>query len=235
MKLIKFLAILSAVILFESFFIIGIRLTQPEEQIKYVYLNQEQQPHQIIKVTQCPFNESGKSITVFGVGVHDDNKTGELIDINMKIKPGEGKIYFDTSTHAFGSSIQDSIPLIIYNTEKKTNFSLNNEDLYIDLDSISHEIDGTSASATMAVGLIALLENKQVNNSIVMTGSLSKTGRITIIDGLDVKIKVAEQKGIEEILVPKQQCNEIPENVSINVKCVSNLDEALNSMVYWIL
>jgi len=231
MKLIKFTAILISVLLFESFFIIGIKLTQPEEQIKYVYL-QKQQPQVIQKIIKCPFNKSGKEITTYGVGVHDDNKTGELIDIHLKVKQGEGRIYFDTSSHAFGNSIQNSIPLVIYNAEKQTNISLKNEDIFVSLDSISHDIDGTSASATMAVGLIALLENKKVNNSIVMTGSLTRTGKITQIEGLEIKIKVAEQKGMEEILIPKQQCKEIPENVSINVECVNSIEEAMQKMIY---
>ncbi len=231
MKLVKFFAILVSVILFETFFIVGVRFTQPEQQIKYVYL-QEQGPQVVQKIIKCPFNESGRTVTVFGVGVHDDNKTGELIDIHLTLKPGEGRIYFDTTNHAFGSSIQDSIPLVIYNVEKETNTSLRNEDVFIRLDSISHDIDGSSASATMAIGLIALLENKNINKSIVLTGTLTKTGKILKIDGLDVKIKVAEQKGVEEILIPSSQCNEVPENVSINVECVETLDEAFEKMTY---
>jgi len=231
MKLIKFMAILVSVLLFESFFIIGVRLTQPEEQIKYVYL-QKEIPKQTIQVIKCPFNKSEEEVTVFGVGVHDDNKTGELIDIHLKSKPGEGRIYFDTTTHLFGATIQESIPIILSIVEKQTNTSLSNEDLFINLNSLSREIDGSSASSAMAVGLIALLENKKINNSMVLTGTLSKTGRILTIDGLDVKIKVAEEKGMKKILIPEQQCNDSFKNISIQTKCVDSIEEAVKEMTY---
>lgn len=233
MKLIKFFAVASALILFESFFIVGFQLAQPKQTVKTIYLTEPlEEPAQVTKVLKCPFNESGKEITVFGVGVHDDNKTGELIDINLELKPGKGRIFFDTTTHSFGNVIENSMPLIKYYAEKETNTSLDNMDLYVSLDSLSHEVDGSSASATMAVALIALIEGKQVNNSIVMTGSLEKTGAIVRIEGLPIKIKVAEQKGEKEILIPESQCNEIPENVSINVECVGDMKEAEQKMIY---
>jgi len=226
MKKRKLLAIIVALMLFESFFIIGLMNFEPKKAIEFVYL----EPAKTIEI--CPFNETGKNTVVYGIGVHEDNVSGELIEITLEVKPGLGRTFFDTTLHAYGDSLQDSIPTVIYYVEKHTNQTMQNKDLYVGLNSLAHNVDGTSASAAMAVGLISLLENKFIDDSIAMTGTLSRTGRLIRVEGVNVKIDVAKEIGIDKILIPDSQCGDYTGNSSIEIICVDSIDDAIPHMLY---
>jgi len=227
MKPKKLIAVLLIVIAFEVFLGIGFMLSTSMKKTitKQVFV---EKPVVVFKTPNCSYE---RKVSVFGVGVHEDNKTGELILITLAIKPGKGRVFFETTYKAYGYDLQESIPFIRAVSERISNSSLEDYDLYISMSGQASIIEGTSGSSAIAVGLIALMLNKSVNESITLTGGIDEKGKMLPISGLNVKIKTAEELGMEKILIPSQQCDEVKANYSIEVECVDSVAEAAQEML----
>ncbi|MEM0372220.1 MAG: S16 family serine protease [archaeon] len=223
MKAKKLLAISIATLMFVVFFEVGyIAFRPPEPSVQYEYRY----------VTKAVYvtNRVPESMLVNGIGVHDDNKTGEIVEINVSIEPGEGRVFFDTTFHSYGADLQDSMSAIIKCAEKATGETLNSLDVKVNLRSEAHTVEGTSGGAALGAGLIALLENKTIRSDVAITGTLDEHCRIGSIAELGVKIKVAEQNGLSKIIVPKSQCIEANKTTSIKVACAENIMQAIKEM-----
>ena len=64
--------------------------------------------------------------------------------------------------------------------------------------------DGPSAGCAITLGLISLLTNIKIKNSISMTGEIDVYGNVLPIGGLDSKISGSKHAGINTVLVPKK-------------------------------
>lgn len=62
--------------------------------------------------------------------------------------------------------------------------------------------DGPSAGGAITISLYSLLNNKEIKNTISMTGETNLQGRITAIGGLDSKILGSIKAGVKKILYP---------------------------------
>ena len=63
--------------------------------------------------------------------------------------------------------------------------------------------DGPSAGAAITLAMVSLLTNIPVNNKIAMTGEIDLNGTVHTIGGLELKIDGGKWAGVEKILVPK--------------------------------
>ncbi len=76
--------------------------------------------------------------------------------------------------------------------------------------------DGPSAGITMATSLLSLALNKKVKPKFGMTGELTLSGLVLPIGGLKEKVIAAKRAGIKNVILPKDNENdlaEIPDNV----------------------
>ncbi len=96
--------------------------------------------------------------------------------------------------------------------------------------------DGPSAGITMSTSLLSLAMDKKVKARYGMTGELTLSGLVLQIGGLKEKVIAAKRAGIKNVILPKDNENdldEIPENVKkgINFYPVSNINEVFELMV----
>ena len=66
-------------------------------------------------------------------------------------------------------------------------------------------IDGPSAGAATTVATVAALENRKVRDDVVLTGTISRDGRIGSVGGIFEKAKAAHEAGASLFLVPPGQ------------------------------
>ncbi len=226
MKTDRLVAILCVVLAFEIFFLVGIFVLQPPTKIvtqtveKLVYVNQ----------TPLVNSLSGISDSVYGIGIYEDNTTGELVEIKFTLTPGSGRNLVDATYHTYGMDIQDSLYTMRRFTEGYTGVSLNAYDIYLRVFATAHSVQGTSGSAAMTVGLIALVQNKTLRNDTAITGTLLSDGRVGPIDSLNTKIKIAKNYGLKQILVPNSECADAQMVQGIKIVCVSTISEAYRYM-----
>jgi len=88
---------------------------------------------------------------------------------------------------------------------------------------------GPSGGLIFALGLVELLapENLLQGRKIAATGTISASGRVGAIGGVQEKIVAARAAGVELLFISRQNCDEISGEVAgLKVIAVSNLEEA---------
>ena len=71
--------------------------------------------------------------------------------------------------------------------------------------------DGPSAGIAMLTSLVSLLTQKRVKKNIAMTGEITLRGKVLPVGGLKEKILAAKRAGIKEIILCKENKNDIDE------------------------
>jgi len=84
--------------------------------------------------------------------------------------------------------------------------------------------DGPSAGGAITLSMYSLLNNKQIKNTISMTGETNLRGRITAIGGLDTKIIGSMRAGVKTVLYPKDNQEDFDDFLE-KYKSLINLDE----------
>jgi uncharacterized protein len=149
----------------------------------------------------------------------------------MLLKPGYGGMFLDVSEKTFGTDLQESMPLIRDYAQAFTEKNLMYKDVVVKIDFTGRNVQGTSGSAAMAVGLIAMLQDIKLKNDTVLTGVLNPDGTLDQVNSLNLKISVAKNLGVREILIPKVECSSVNESITgITVTCVNSVREALKYM-----
>jgi hypothetical protein len=97
--------------------------------------------------------------------------------------------------------------------------------------------DGPSAGTAITLAFYSLLVNKPVNNKIALTGEIDLVGNITSIGSLETKLNGAKKAGIEIVLFPEDNIEDIniirkegnsPEDNTFKIIAVNNINDVLN-------
>ena len=83
--------------------------------------------------------------------------------------------------------------------------------------------DGPSAGTAITVAIYSIFNNKEINNTIAITGEINLQGQVTPIGGLDVKIIGGIKAGVKTFLYPKGNERDFEEWKSNNKKNVDNI------------
>ncbi len=139
---------------------------------------------------------------------------GSIADLYLEIKPGAGRVFIDT------------LPASKLDTQMSTRLAKNiacelaekdcsRYDFFYTIRSNSVIVGGPSASAATAILTVAVLEGRKLNEKMAITGTLTSGNVIGSVGGLQGKIDIAVQTGIEKVLVPFGEGNL---NITINPK-----------------
>ena len=93
--------------------------------------------------------------------------------------------------------------------------------------------DGPSAGITMATALASLLTNQPVHPRLAMTGELTLSGDVLPIGGVKEKVLAAKRAGIDTILLPRENRQNVEEDLNqeqlsgLNLHYVQSMEEVL--------
>jgi len=168
-------------------------------------------------------------INYFAVGVTDDEE-GEVIPLRVTLLGEENSISVDVRYLMYGEDIQRSAR----NAVAAVAFLEDRQSLPVGVQirvggaSYIVRVDGGSAGAAMAAAIFAALEGKEVDNGVLITGSIGLTGGIGRVDAVAEKAAAARDWGATLFLVPAGQYVEVS---GIEVREVASLWEALEHIL----
>lgn len=125
-----------------------------------------------------------------------------------------------------GSMAKDSVYNAASVIRKVTGQAMQDYDIHINVVGGAN-IDGPSAGAAITLALLSAIEKRPVRQDIAITGEISLGGRIKPVGGIQEKIYGAIRKGIQTVIVPKDNENEVPKELTgIKVIPCSTIEEA---------
>lgn len=164
---------------------------------------------------------------VYGLGV--SGFLGSTLEIEATVYPakekGTGSIRFNETA---GSMAKDSVFNAASVIRKITNKDIKDYDIHVNVVG-GGNIDGPSAGVAITMCIISALEEKPIRQDIAITGEVSLRGKVKPVGGIFEKIYGARRKGINLVIIPKDNEKEIPDGLKdITVKTVSSVEEVMN-------
>ncbi len=157
--------------------------------------------------------EPSKHLTIahYGLGIDQDEK-GVVFPLEVEIVGGgTGILSMDISSVEYEPSFQNAIRDAAAAASAYTGIPISDKDIIVRLagklpqDGSLVRVDGSSAGALIAGMIAAGLSDKEINLSVLVTGTISQDGIIGRIGSLEKKTDAAETFGVETVLVPKSQ------------------------------
>ncbi len=158
---------------------------------------------------------------------------GEILFIETLFTKGTGKLIL---TGKLGDVMKESAQIAVslvksMYPDKSELFEQN--DIHIHVPDGAVPKDGPSAGITLTTALTSLVTGRAVSPEIAMTGEVSLRGVVTPIGGLPEKLMAAERAGIQKVLIPKDNeddlkdvADEVKEKLTIIP--VSTVEEVLD-------
>ncbi len=149
---------------------------------------------------------------------------GETLPIEAAVVPGTGKIVL---TGSLGDVMKESARTAITCVRTRTEQLKIDPNFYKECDIHIHAPegavpkDGPSAGITMTTAIVSALTKRPVNRLVAMTGEITLRGAVLPIGGLKEKSMGAYKKGIQTIIIPKDNEPDIYEIDSVVKENVS--------------
>lgn len=214
-------------------------------------------PSQMQPPQEAPFvytPVSAESSATIYVPAVDEDGNGVALPLAVRKAAGNGEILIDINSLLFWFDTQQSIQTARDVAQNLTGVSTSETSLVYMINTNASLVGGPSAGAALAIATIAALENKALNNSVMITGTINPDGTIGQVGGILEKAKAAkllgaklflvpDGQGTETLLKPEEKCTEnrrfvycetryrqvavdISESAGIPVKEVSTIAEA---------
>jgi len=173
-------------------------------------------------------------LAVFG------NCTGALIDIEVsavKAQNGKGEIKItgiieeeemDGRGHKLKktSSAKASVENVLTVLGRILDVDCRQYDIHLNFPG-GIPIDGPSAGISIAVAVYSAVNNIPIRSDIAMTGELSIRGKVKPVGGVVAKVEAARLAGIKRVLIPKENWQELFNDMGIEVTVVEDIGQII--------
>lgn len=139
----------------------------------------------------------------------DDKGNGLATSLIVEAMPGTGRTLVDIDNLLFWADTQQSIRTARRVAANLTGLNVNKYDLIYNIHANATVIGGESAGAAITIATIAALQRKEVNNSVMITGTINHDGSIGPVSEILSKAKASRQSGATLFLVPLLQSRDV--------------------------
>jgi ATP-dependent Lon protease len=163
----------------------------------------------------------------FGLGV--SGYLGSVLEIEAVAFPareqGKGQLRFNETA---GSMAKDSVFNAASLIRRFTGKEISDYTLHVNVLG-GGNVDGPSAGAAIFLALISAIDGRPLRQDTAITGEVSIQGKIKPVGGLPEKIYGARMAGLQRILVPIENKDDIPVGLTgCEVIPVTDVDEVLH-------
>lgn len=130
--------------------------------------------------------------------------TGVLTQLEVEVREGRGRILVTTEP-LIGVDTQNSEKLAVQIAQNLTGADLSDKDIIFTFFADVSLVDGPSAGAAMTIATIAALQDLDLNDDVVITGTIEPDGSIGTVGGVLKKAKAASDEGIALFIIPSGQ------------------------------
>lgn len=191
----------------------------------------------ILIITAYSFTACSGSASMYVPAVVGDS--GGLVNLSASLTEGSGEVYLATFPYT-GVTTQSSASSAAYFAFKQSNISQVECDTLLKISgkNLASYVDGPSAGLTFSMIIYAAINNKIIPDNVMLTGSISKDGRVGQVGGVYEKAKAVAEKNITYFIVPPNTFYErlllknLEKQYNLTILEVVNAKEAMNFIFY---
>jgi Lon-like ATP-dependent protease len=199
-----------------------------EQQIADRYLERQSEYAMLVNRGARVGRVNGLAVLGADSGLSDFS--GVVLPVEAMVTPSQGRSGQVIATGGLSDLAKESVTNISAVVKKLTGKDIKDFDLHVQFPG-THNVDGDSASITMATAIISAFEGIPIEQNLAMTGSLSVRGEVLPIGGVTAKIEAAAKAGIETIIIPRSNLQDVlideKYESMVEIKPVDSLDEVL--------
>ncbi len=146
---------------------------------------------------------------VNGLAVVGESMAGVVLPIECEITPAQSRTHGRVvATGKLGTIAKESVSNVSAIFKKLTGKDIANYDIHIQFLQ-TYDVEGDSASISVATAVISVLEGIPINQDLAMTGSLSVRGEVLPIGGVTGKINAAVDAKIKQVIIPASNLEDV--------------------------
>ncbi len=156
---------------------------------------------------------------------------GTVMSITVDIRDGTGLVLVNTEIPT-GVDFQTSAKTAVSVAQEYTNADLSDKDIIFSITAKNNEelqaVDGQSAGMAMTVLLVMEIQDRPINDKVLLTGTIQPDGTIGPIGGAAEKADAAGKYGAKTFIVPRgqaitmvQECEESQQGPFVYKSCKS--------------
>ena len=199
-----------------------------EQQVADRYLERQSEYSMLVNKGHRVGRVNGLAVLGADSGLSD--YSGVVLPVEAMVTPTQGRSGQVIATGGLSDLAKESVTNISAVVKKLTGKDIKDFDLHVQFPG-THNVDGDSASITMATAIISAFEGVPIEQNLAMTGSLSVRGEVLPIGGVSAKIEAAAKSGIRKVVIPRSNLNDVliddKFGDKVEILPVDSLDEVL--------
>ena len=199
-----------------------------EQQVADRYLERQSEYSMLVNEGDRVGRVNGLAVLGADTGLSD--YSGVVLPVEAMVTPTQGRSGQVIATGGLSDLAKESVTNISAVVKKLTGKDIRDFDLHVQFPG-THNVDGDSASITMATAIISAFEGVPIDQNLAMTGSLTVRGEVLPIGGVSAKIEAAVKSGIKRVVIPRSNMNDVlideKFESQVEILAVDSLDEVL--------
>ena len=199
-----------------------------EQQVADRYLERQSEYSMLVNEGNRVGRVNGLAVLGADTGLSD--YSGVVLPVEAMVTPTQGRSGQVIATGGLSDLAKESVTNISAVVKKLTGKDIRDFDLHVQFPG-THNVDGDSASITMATAIISAFEGVPIDQNLAMTGSLTVRGEVLPIGGVSAKIEAAAKSGIAKVVIPRANLQDVLVDEKwekqVKVLPVDSLDEVL--------
>ncbi len=185
-------------------FLIGSFITPPQYQVLKIDTQPSPTPKTIVK-DYIELPATNRSFATVRIPAVDEQNNGVVTSLDVEVIPGSGRILTNIDKLLFWVDTQTSIRTAKSVAEEYTHTDLSKYDIVYTVRANATVIEGGSAGAALTIATIGAIQNKQLRQDVIMTGTINQDGTIGPVGEVLPKAKAAKDVGATTFLTPPNQ------------------------------